>query len=82
MLHGYCVRQGWRRIVCTRLDARSRGGRLKQRLNWLRRRFPEAETACVMVTMAACRLRQAVTQTVRLSASKNNSDCKRSPSVC
>lgn len=33
------------RIVCTRLDARSRAGRLKQWLNFLRRRFPEAETA-------------------------------------
>ena len=32
-------------IVCTRLDARSRAGRLKQWLNFLRRRFPEAETA-------------------------------------
>jgi len=33
------------RVVCTRLDARSRAGRLKQWLNFLRRRFPEAETA-------------------------------------
>jgi tRNA-dihydrouridine synthase C len=32
-------------IVCSRLDARSRAGRLKQWLNFLRRRFPEAETA-------------------------------------
>ena len=32
-------------IVCTRLDARSRAGRLKQWLNFLRRRFPEAEMA-------------------------------------
>lgn len=32
-------------LVCTRLDARSRPGRLKQWLNFLRRRFPEAETA-------------------------------------
>ncbi|WP_421955954.1 tRNA dihydrouridine synthase [Polaromonas sp.] len=32
-------------IVCTRLDAKSRAGRLKQWLNFLRRRFPEAETA-------------------------------------
>ena len=32
-------------IVCTRLDARSRAGRLKQWLNFLRRRFPEAEAA-------------------------------------
>ena len=33
------------RVVCTRLDARSRAGRLKQWLNFLRRRFPEAESA-------------------------------------
>lgn len=32
-------------IVCTRLEARSRAGRLKQWLNFLRRRFPEAEAA-------------------------------------
>jgi tRNA-dihydrouridine synthase C len=32
-------------VVCTRLDARSRAGRLKQWLNFLRRRFPEAEVA-------------------------------------
>ena len=32
-------------IVCTRLDARSRAGRLKQWLNFLRRRFPAAEAA-------------------------------------
>lgn len=32
-------------IVCTRLDARSRAGRLKQWLNFLRRHFPEAEIA-------------------------------------
>lgn len=32
-------------VVCTRLDARSRAGRLKQWLNFLRRRFPEAQTA-------------------------------------
>ena len=32
-------------VVCTRLDARARAGRLKQWLNFLRRRFPEAETA-------------------------------------
>jgi tRNA-dihydrouridine synthase C len=31
--------------VCTRLDARSRAGRLKQWLNFLRRRFPEAQAA-------------------------------------
>ena len=33
------------RIVCARLDARARAGRLKQWLNFLRRRFPEAESA-------------------------------------
>ena len=33
------------RIVCARLDTRSRAGRLKQWLNFLRRRFPEAEHA-------------------------------------
>ena len=32
-------------LVCSRLDARTRAGRLKQWLNFLRRRFPEAETA-------------------------------------
>jgi tRNA-dihydrouridine synthase C len=32
-------------LVCSRLDARSRAGRLKQWLNFLRRRFPEAEAA-------------------------------------
>jgi tRNA-dihydrouridine synthase C len=32
-------------IVCTRLDTRSQAGRLKQWLNFLRRRFPEAEVA-------------------------------------
>jgi tRNA-dihydrouridine synthase C len=32
-------------LVCTRLDARSRAGRLKQWLNFLRRRYPQAETA-------------------------------------
>ena len=32
-------------IVCTRLDSKSRAGRLKQWLNFLRRRFPEAEVA-------------------------------------
>ena len=32
-------------IVCTRLDRRSQAGRLKQWLNFLRRRFPEAEAA-------------------------------------
>ena len=31
--------------MCARLDARSRPGRLKQWLNFLRRRFPEAQTA-------------------------------------
>jgi tRNA-dihydrouridine synthase C len=33
------------RIVCTRIDKRAQAGRLKQWLNFLRRRFPEAETA-------------------------------------
>ncbi len=32
-------------LVCTRLDARSRAGRLKQWLNFLRRRYSQAETA-------------------------------------
>jgi tRNA-dihydrouridine synthase C len=32
-------------VVCSRLDNRSRAGRLKQWLNFLRRRFPEAEVA-------------------------------------
>ena len=32
-------------LVCGRLEARSRAGRLKQWLNFLRRRFPEAEIA-------------------------------------
>ncbi len=32
-------------VVCTRLEARARAGRLKQWLNFLRRRFPEAEVA-------------------------------------
>jgi tRNA-dihydrouridine synthase C len=32
-------------LVCSRLDAKSRAGRLKQWLNFLRRRFPEAEVA-------------------------------------
>ena len=32
-------------IVCNRLDARSRAGRLKQWLNFLRHRFPDAQTA-------------------------------------
>jgi len=32
-------------LVCSRLDAKSRAGRLKQWLNFLRRRFPEAEAA-------------------------------------
>ncbi len=36
---------GFWQIVCTRLEARSRAGRLKQWLNFLRRRFPEAEAA-------------------------------------
>ncbi len=38
------VAQFWH-IVCTRLDRRSQAGRLKQWLNFLRRRFPEAEVA-------------------------------------
>ena len=33
------------RIVCGRLDSRARAGRLKQWLNFLRRRFPEAQIA-------------------------------------
>ena len=33
------------RIVCSRLEVRARAGRLKQWLNFLRRRFPEAERA-------------------------------------
>ena len=32
-------------VVCSRLDAKSRGGRLKQWLNFLRRRFPQAQVA-------------------------------------
>lgn len=32
-------------VVCSRLDTRTRAGRFKQWLNFLRRRFPEAETA-------------------------------------
>jgi tRNA-dihydrouridine synthase C len=32
-------------IVCARLEARAQAGRLKQWLNFLRRRFPQAETA-------------------------------------
>ena len=32
-------------VVCARLDAKARAGRLKQWLNFLRRRFPEAEIA-------------------------------------
>ncbi|MCY7370301.1 MAG: tRNA-dihydrouridine synthase [Polaromonas sp.] len=32
-------------VVCSRLDARSRPGRLKQWLNFLRRRFPPAQVA-------------------------------------
>ena len=38
------VAEFWQ-VVCTRLDARSRAGRIKQWLNFLRRRFPEAEAA-------------------------------------
>ncbi|MES2412203.1 MAG: tRNA-dihydrouridine synthase [Pseudomonadota bacterium] len=33
------------RIVCSRIDKRAQAGRLKQWLNFLRRRFPEAEAA-------------------------------------
>jgi tRNA-dihydrouridine synthase C len=33
------------RIVCSRIEPRARAGRLKQWLNFLRRRFPEAEAA-------------------------------------
>jgi len=36
---------GFWQLVCERLDARSQAGRLKQWLHFLRRRFPEAETA-------------------------------------
>ena len=36
-------------IVCTRLEARSRAGRLKQWLNYLRRRHPQAEAAYAAV---------------------------------
>jgi tRNA-dihydrouridine synthase C len=32
-------------IVCTNLEPRQRAGRLKQWLNFMRRRFPEAEVA-------------------------------------
>ena len=32
-------------LVCSRIDPKARAGRLKQWLNFLRRRFPEAETA-------------------------------------
>ena len=32
-------------LVCAELELRARAGRLKQWLNFLRRRFPEAETA-------------------------------------
>ncbi|MDI1274230.1 tRNA-dihydrouridine synthase [Polaromonas sp.] len=38
------VAQFWE-LVCSRLDAHSRAGRLKQWLNFLRRRYPEAERA-------------------------------------
>jgi tRNA-dihydrouridine synthase C len=33
------------RIVCSRLERRQQAGRLKQWLNFLRRRYPEAEVA-------------------------------------
>ena len=32
-------------LVCSRLERRQQAGRLKQWLNFLRRRFPEAQTA-------------------------------------
>lgn len=38
------VAQFWE-LVCSRLDAHSRAGRLKQWLNFLRRRYPEAQQA-------------------------------------
>ncbi len=38
------VAQFWE-LVCSRLDAQARAGRLKQWLNFLRRRYPEAEQA-------------------------------------
>jgi tRNA-dihydrouridine synthase C len=38
------VLEFWR-IVTTRLDSKAQAGRLKQWLNFLRRRFPEAEVA-------------------------------------
>ena len=38
------IAQFWQ-LVCSRLDAHSRPGRLKQWLNFLRRRYPEAEQA-------------------------------------
>ena len=38
------IAQFWE-LVCSRLDAYSRAGRLKQWLNFLRRRYPEAEQA-------------------------------------
>ena len=38
------IAQFWE-LVCSRLDAHSRAGRLKQWLNFLRRRYPEAELA-------------------------------------
>lgn len=39
-------------IVCTRLDPKKRAGRLKQWLNFLRRRFPEAEVAYQQIKTA------------------------------
>jgi tRNA-dihydrouridine synthase C len=38
------IAQFWQ-LVCCRIDAHSRAGRLKQWLNFLRRRYPEAEQA-------------------------------------
>jgi tRNA-dihydrouridine synthase C len=37
--------EGFWQLVCSRLDKRSQPGRLKQWLNFLRRRFPEAQLA-------------------------------------
>ena len=39
-LHGF-----WQ-LVCERIEPRARAGRLKQWLNFLRRRFPQAQQAC------------------------------------
>jgi tRNA-dihydrouridine synthase C len=42
------IAQFWQ-LVCNRLDAHSRPGRLKQWLNFLRRRYPEAQQAYLAV---------------------------------